>query len=548
MQLKKFHLYNKIYPCLVVDVEVRKVLDLMKKDTIIRLYLQGYSKSEISRIVHCSRPTVRKYITEYEEYEKKIGQAKTLKEKEDLIIKSNEKPSYDVSNRKRYKITTEIMNRIEELIEKNEHLARSNKRKLMMKKKDMHRILQREGFDIGYRSVCNLVNELRPKAKEAYIRQEVDPGDIAEFDWGDVTLAIKELGGTERRYKIGVFALKHSDNIWANLYSHENTECFLDAHSNFFEDIGGVTKEIVYDNARVQVKQFVGHEKKPTDAVIRLSNYYGYNYRFTNAYSGNEKGHVERSVEVVRRRAYCEKQCFDTIADAVAALKLAVYELNQEVKQRTGKSAAEVFADEKRFLQLARIRLDVGVVQTRKVNKYSFIYVDSNFYSVPDYLVGKDITIKKYPRIIKVFYNDVELLTIDRIYGKNEYKVDITHYIRTLKKKPGAIRNSLALKKSTSWLQEIFHKYFNTKPKEFVGLLELIKQFDIDSVKRVIKKLEMNQLNINISQIEYLLRDSSILIDKDPDILYNDINQKCLSQLEEIERLHLLNSKEGVVC
>lgn len=515
----------------------RKVINLDKKNTIIKLHLQGHSKSEISRIVNKSRSTVRKYINEYEDYAEQIEQADTIEAKEELIIKSSAKPMYDTSNRQRYKVTPELIDDLKELIAKNEELAKTNKRKLMMKKKDMHRILARK-YDISYRSVCNIIEELKPKPKEAYIRQDVDPGETAEFDWGDVSLRIDEFGGGERRYKIGVFALKHSDEVWANLYPHENTECFLDAHANFIEDIGGVTREVVYDNARVQVKAFAGYEKHPTDALLTLSNYYGYNYRFTNYYSGNEKGHVERAVEVVRRRAFCEKQCFSTYADAVTAIKLAVYELNEEIKQRTGKSASAVFAEEKKFLQPARIRLDVGVARTCKVNKYSFIYVDANFYSVPDYLVDKEVVVKKYPMYIKVFYNNMELLTIDRIYGRNEYKVDITHYIRTLKKKPGAIRNSLALKQSATWLQETFNNYFITKPKDFIVLLELTRQFDLESVTKAINKLIKTGLNVEVSLIEYEIRNQGNYELHYDDDNQEDISQKCINQLLEIERLY----------
>lgn len=517
------------------------MINLEKKDKIIRLYLQGESKSEISRIVNASRNTVRKYISEYERYHNLIEHAESAEEKEELIIKSNSKPKYDVSNRQRFKITPDLIDRIKELMEKNDQLARNNKRKLMMKKKDMHRIVIREGFDISYRSICNLISELQPKAKEAYIRQDIDPGKIAEFDWGDVSLVIDEFGGGERRYKIGVFALKHSGYLWASLYPHENTECFLDAHTHFFENIEGVPEEIVYDNARVQVKQFVGYEKYPSDALVSLANYYGFNYRFTNIYSGNEKGHVERAVEVVRRRAYCEVQHFKTYADAVAALKLAVYEINEEIKQLTDKSANAVFAEEKKFLQPARIRLDVGVIRTCKVNKYSFIYVDSNFYSVPDYLVGKEVLVKKYPMFIKVFYNNLELFTIDRIYGKNEYKLDITHYIRTLKKKPGAIRNSLALKQSATWLQEIFHNYFITNPKDFIVLLELSKQFDLDSVMKTIEKLIKHGLNVEVSLIEHELRNKKNNYEEKLHHtidIQEDISQQCINQLLEIERLY----------
>ncbi|MGI5876234.1 MAG: hypothetical protein ACOX6X_05385 [Dethiobacteria bacterium] len=48
---------------------------------------------------------------------------------------------------------------------------------------------------------------------------------------------------------------------------------------------------MVYDNTRVVVKKFVGpSEKEPTEALIKLSLYYGFNYRFCNVQAGWEKG------------------------------------------------------------------------------------------------------------------------------------------------------------------------------------------------------------------------------------------------------------------
>lgn len=155
----------------------------------------------------------------------------------------------------------------------------------------------------------------------------------AEFDCGDVILYIDELG-CERRFKIGVFTLKYSDYRFAYLYTNENTESFLDIHTKFIEHIQGVPEEIVYDNALVQVQRLAGREKKPTEAVMRLSNYYGFNPRYTNYYRGNEKGHVERSLEVIRRKAYSRQHHFKTIADAVDALLQAVERENTKLKQQ----------------------------------------------------------------------------------------------------------------------------------------------------------------------------------------------------------------------
>jgi len=55
---------------------------------------------------------------------------------------------------------------------------------------------------------------------------------------------------------------------------------------------------MVYDNMKVAVKRFVGTEKEPIEGLLQLSIYYGFRYRFCNVRSGNEEGHVERSVEV----------------------------------------------------------------------------------------------------------------------------------------------------------------------------------------------------------------------------------------------------------
>ncbi len=70
---------------------------------------------------------------------------------------------------------------------------------------------------------------------------------------------------------------------------------FLDIHVKAFNKIGGVHREVVYDNMKQAVKRFVGrNEKEATEDLIKISLYYGFRYRFCNIAKGNEKGHVEK--------------------------------------------------------------------------------------------------------------------------------------------------------------------------------------------------------------------------------------------------------------
>jgi len=95
---------------------------------------------------------------------------------------------------------------------------------------------------------------------------------------------------------------------YGDLYHNQKTESFLDTHANFFEEILGVHKKVVYDNARVVVAKFVGNcQKGPTNEPLKLSTYYNFSFRFCNILRANEKGHVERSMKYVRRKVFSRR-------------------------------------------------------------------------------------------------------------------------------------------------------------------------------------------------------------------------------------------------
>lgn len=236
-------------------MEALGVLTLEKKEKMIRLYLTGLSYTEIAKKIGMTRQTVSKYIKQYEKDLKELELAITTQEKEQIIIRSSAPPKYDISNRQRFKLTPDVEEMINACLLENKQKIQQGKRKLIMKNTDIYEWLRSKEIDISYRSVCAYVAKQDERSKEAFIRQAYEPGQVAEFDWGDVTLYIEELKA-ERRFKIGVFSLKYSDKRFAYLYSHENTEAFLDIHTRFFDEIQGVPTEIVYDNARVQVKHY----------------------------------------------------------------------------------------------------------------------------------------------------------------------------------------------------------------------------------------------------------------------------------------------------
>ncbi len=516
------------------------MINMIQKNKIIKLYLQGSNFSTIAKEAKCSRATVRKYVNEYIEIERQIQLTDDEMLKEELIVKANQKPSYNVTNRSKYVYNKEIDDLIDYYLEQNELKRKKRQYKMLMKNIDIHREIVKL-HNISYSTVNNAINKKLNKKKETFIKSFNVPGAISEFDWGDVTLVIDEISKEERRYKIGVFTLKYSNYVYAQLYASETTDCFKDIHASYIEHLGGITSQIVYDNARVQVRRLAGN-KYPTKALETLMNYYGFKHRFTNDYSGNEKGSVERYVEYVRRRAFSVNNRFKTFEDARIQLCETISMINNEEKQRKETTPQYMLEEEKLSFLPNRVKYDVGENIRVMVNKYSFIYVDSCFYSVPEFLTGKEISIKKYPMYIKVLYNDKVIEIIDRIWKRNEYKIDITHYLSTLKKKPGSLANSLALKQVESELQTIFHNYFNTNPKDFIVVLELIKQYSQFSVFTAIRKLELLNIEINSQTIKCQLLDIEMLNYKIEN--QKDIVSDCSSHLHSISTLFNQESKE----
>ncbi|WP_147629114.1 IS21 family transposase, partial [Oceanobacillus massiliensis] len=264
---------------------------MKKKQTIIQKYIEGVSKRKIAKNIKVSRNTVDKYIREFE-----ISKGKDVRDlpiTEDII----KTPTYKKRTGRKRALTEEIKEILIGYIKDNAWKRNHYMHKQQMKMIDMHEKLVDAGYAIGYTTVRNFVNAEVAKTKEVFIRRYCEPGYEVEFDWGQVKL---EINGGLKNYSLAVFTLAHSNYRFAKIYQSESQVCVLDVHSKFIEHIGFVPSVFTYDNMRTVVKSFVGTEKTITDSMINISNYYQFKIRLCEPRKGNEKGHVERSVEFIR--------------------------------------------------------------------------------------------------------------------------------------------------------------------------------------------------------------------------------------------------------
>lgn len=441
---------------------------MVDKQLIINRYrVDGYSQRRISRELHLNRKTVRKII---EEYEQSLSSPNPDESLEECLTS---RPSYQIPIRPKRVLTAEAITLLEEFFAENIRKSALGMSKQRMLKSDMYEQLRKLNIHISYPTVCNYVSSLEQKHKAkqypAFVHSEYLPGGQCEFDWGEVKL---QIGTVLMKFHMAVFTLSHSNGRHCYLFRHQDTLAFMEAHRNYFRDVQGAPHQMVYDNMRVAIKQFIGTEKVPTESFLTLSNFYKFTYRFCNVRAGWEKGHVERSVDVVRRKAFAIRHEFATISDAQDHVSGVCERMNGESMSLATQDKQARYNADISALQPFSGNIGCFEMDQYKVDKWSTICMKKVHYSVPDHLVGKHVDVKIYSEKIVVYQDGDKIAEHQRIYLPGRWSIELGHYIGTLLRKPGAVASSTALAQLPQNVRKMYDDNFKDAPKDFVQLIQ----------------------------------------------------------------------------
>lgn len=90
-----------------------------KQQIILKAFLEGKSQRQIAKEVGINRKTVKKNIIQYAKAKKELLKNSNVENEKELIDEIVSKPKYDISNRKKNKLTDEVVSRIEFFLEEN---------------------------------------------------------------------------------------------------------------------------------------------------------------------------------------------------------------------------------------------------------------------------------------------------------------------------------------------------------------------------------------------------------------------------------------------
>ncbi|MGL5917375.1 MAG: IS21 family transposase, partial [Culicoidibacterales bacterium] len=358
---------------------------------IRELYVHGgLSQREIAKKLEISRTTVKKYCDGKHVPGQRIG----------------------ISGRHEYVITPEIRVFIESCFEEDRRV--NLKKQKHTAQRIYARLVEEHGFTGGKSTVRRAVADIRQQIPKVFIPLSYELAEAAQIDWGEASVY---LNGIQMKVNLFCMRLCNSAAIFVKAYYRQNEESFLEANVSGFHFFGGAPRKVIFDNAKVAVKDGFRAHAQPQRRYRELSAHYAFKTEFCNVASGHEKGLVEGLVGYIRRNHLVPLPKCQDIDELNEFLELACQKYMHHKIEGRSQKVGEMFEIEQPYLTpLPAYTFDASKVNTRKVNNFSTVSFDYNRYSVPVIYAGKTVSVKGYGNQIEVYYQHEKIAQYTRAY------------------------------------------------------------------------------------------------------------------------------------
>lgn len=343
-------------------------------------------------------------------------------------------------------------------------------------------------------TVRRCVRDLRHQHPEAFVPLAADAGELAEADFGK---AVVWLDGRRTEVHLFVMRLRHSGVLFAQAFSTEKIEAFLEGHRQAFEWFGGVPRGVRYDNPKTAVTKILAGPARHEHALLSsLRAHYLFDSAFCRPGEPHEKGGVEHGVGYVRRNACVPLPRVEHV-DALNAHLLAWCE-------KTRDPSGDTWPMERAALRPLPVYPHLcATVHPVVVSKLCLVHFDHNRYSAPSVYVGRTLHVRAYAEWIELLDRDRIVATHRRSHDRKQTRMELEHYLPVLARKPHAVTHAAVVRALPEVYQRIRERTLTSRPdgyKDFAAILQLHQRFPASAILQAIE--EIGAAGVTAQQIE----------------------------------------------
>lgn len=349
--------------------------------------------------------------------------------------------------------------------------------------------------------------------KERFFEQEYEPGYELQVDFKEDVEII--LNNNKILVHLFYSILPFSKKVFVKSFKGLNFECFADGLASSFEYFGGIPTRVRQDNLKPCVNTILkGRSRKYTEKYIKFIEYYGYEVSPCNPAKGNEKGHVERSIQTytnqLKSRLKIESISFENLNEFNIWLLQTIEKLQTHVSDK--------FDEEKRSLINTRVRnYEVETfTDILSVSKYGTVRINKAVYSVPDGYVESLVRAVITSTEIQIFnMQNAHLIASHPRLKDQQQSIKLEHVVSSLVQKPGALihwkhRSIIFEDKILLQFYEKLKKqdHYNAE-KQLLQVLNLIQHTTLNEIKASIELWLENPKESVFNFIRYLTLEES---------------------------------------
>lgn len=237
-----------------------------------------------------------------------------------------------------------------------------------------------------YRYLRTLKEQKREISRKATKRVETPVGDQAQFDWSPYKMVI----GNEIREVYCFSMILAASRMKSMVFSlTQDGSAIYESIQELFNDLGGVTKELLIDNPKALVIEHkAGKEPKFNIDALRMATHLGIELNPCHPYRAKTKGKIEKPYQYIEEQ-FIKGNTFTNITELNIAGKEFMRQWCKQLHCTTKRIPEEFYQEElPHLMPLPSKKFIAKSLTKRKVSLDSLVSIDAKKYSVPVKYVG----------------------------------------------------------------------------------------------------------------------------------------------------------------
>jgi transcriptional regulator with XRE-family HTH domain len=273
--------------------------------------------------------------------------------------------------------------------------------------------------------------------REVMFPQVHEPGEAAQSDFTYMNSLGVTLGGVPFPHMVYHLVLVYSNMEAVQICFSESFEALVEGFETCIWQLGGVPRQHRTDHLSAAIHPLDDDARTQAKERYRvLMVHYGLEPTTNNLGVAHENGDVEQEHRQFKRAV---DQALRARGSREFSDRAAYNRFLQNLVKKRNLTRHTRWLEEREALRpLPAAPLELCREVRVPVSRFSTIQVLFNTYSVPSRLIGTTLLIRVHSETLEVYRATTRLLTMPRLLGRGQHRIDYRHVIWSLVRKPGA--------------------------------------------------------------------------------------------------------------